>query len=72
MENQKKSTIARIFISAFVVIVILLIAYLVFDALGITKLTRVQIQEFVAGNERSFGENAWRIFQRLAKCIAEF
>lgn len=48
MKKQTKSTIARVFISVFVAFVILTIAYLVFDSLGITKLKRVQIQNFVA------------------------
>lgn len=46
-ENAKKS-ITRLVISGFLIAVVLIIAYLIFDALGVTDLTRQQIQDFIS------------------------
>ncbi len=48
MKNQTKSIIIKLFGSFFLVLIILVLAFLVFDALGVTKLKREQIQQFVA------------------------
>jgi uncharacterized membrane protein YdjX (TVP38/TMEM64 family) len=49
MNNQSKNAILRLVWSALLIGGILICIYLIFDALGITDLTREQIQDFVLG-----------------------
>lgn len=47
MNEKKKKVIFKLAISALFIIAIMIVAYLIFDALGITNLTRRQLQDFV-------------------------
>ena len=46
MNEKKKKVIIKLAISALFIIAIMIVAYLIFDALGITNLTRRQLQDF--------------------------
>ncbi len=48
LTNDAKLVIKKLFISVIVIVAILLIAYLVFDILGWTDLTREELQAFIA------------------------